>query len=324
MSRLTALALAISLLSGCAFWPKLESSSKLKDGAETVNCNTEDVSVAIQCAHLTYDEVSAMLGDAGDYKRGSGYTAWTLATAGAGIAAYDGGTGVLKGVALTTGGLLGMSSTVGADRQRRILKEGQTQIACVIDAAYAVKGMPEAIADKFSKAVGAPGLTTATIPNKIATAQPASLRASALAGGNAKDKLQIYLEKEKFEKYYELSRLSLSSLVSAQSTNSRLGHEVASMIKAIRSDIQFKLDGGADANDESIKEQQNRIVALTGELIQKRGELREKLKDLESSTDQTDLAVKALASAYVEETSGVAEVLKRCIGHSTTEAIEGS
>ncbi|MES9969868.1 MAG: hypothetical protein ABW092_07510 [Candidatus Thiodiazotropha sp.] len=141
LKRVLSLIPFILVLSGCAAWPTLEGPD-IFDPTKSTNiipCSPSgDWNKAKKCAEGTLVELNDLLIDTGKYQRGMAYAATSIGTIVGGILAFDGSDNWLKGMAVVSGGLLGMNAVVKPDQQRLILQTAYNDMLCALEAASAL------------------------------------------------------------------------------------------------------------------------------------------------------------------------------------------
>jgi len=310
-------ALTSSLLGGCALWPQVVSDSDFKpSGKESIYCKTTDYDRAMTCATSTLLVFSDMLTDTGNFDRGAAYAAWSLATVTGGILEHDGGKGVLKGLGVVSGGLLGLTSMLNTDAQRRILLTGYEQLECAMRAARAAKEAPTQFANAF-----APG---STFKDLLGSFSPyVAGRSSKLTNAAAINPLEVFQEQKTNLHYQEISTAMVQGLLAIASAEASVGTQLSDAVLSIRHDVRTQLEGLVNTSEEDMNNQRNRVVDMVGEIIRQRGELQEQLAEPTAAEGEEQKEVNQYAMAFVAGTSSVAAELRTCVDPATSDAIGG-
>lgn len=292
---------------------------------ETVSCDTNDIEVAQKCVNMTLKEFSQIQDDIRGLRATTAYTAVGLGTATAGVIAYEGGTGVLKGLAVVTGGMLGVNGVAKPEEKRKILEEGARQLRCVKRAVNGITNSSDGISNALVSNYGwDSGDASYSALNRVlnSNADAINFRPTSGEDGEISD-LQEFQATEINSHYQEMFfnvKGALSSLNQAKST---LGQSMTDANIDIRHDVQSKLDATIPlADNTSIENNRNQIIDLVGKIVAQRAKLKEDLKKKTVPQNDGQELVVQFASAIVEETGGITETLKQCVGKAETDAIE--
>lgn len=331
--RVTATLICVSMLSGCAFWPRITPDDELKLSEAITNpCITDDYANAQKCAVLTAQELGKMLEDTGGFDRGAAYVALGLATATGGIVAFSGGETALKALAVASGSLLGLNAVVNTKQQRPILKKGLDDMICYIK-----------VADSIYKLDGSNRnssiLETDSLTRNLREAQEAernypgskvkSREGKAFLNSAEGRSVMEIVNRSKTEAnirsadYFQKLSMNNSRMIqSVNSAKSSIGTQLSGAVVAKRAELRAALAGLTPELESILNTQRNRVVDMTGEVIRLRAEHEKKLKEKQPNIDTDTARETRISQELVETTSKVAVVFGECVDPATQKAIE--
>jgi len=301
------------LLSSCAMWPALKKDSELTPNTQIISpCITDNPTTARQCALLTLSEVGDLLGSVSTYNRGSAYTALAIGTITGGVLAADMNKDVLKGLAVFSGGLLGLNTTVNTNTQRVIYEKALRELMCSVRAFDALQSASE-------KQNASSHITLYSASDRLAFLQQEN-HFSAL--NPAAQALSFESETRKALHFEQLSKDGAAAFRALDSAQTSAASKLSTAVISIRTKVRTKLAGMLASSEEILGTQRDRIVDMTGDIVRRRAGL-EKQQDQQTSGNDAQAAdITQATSTLIANTASITSVFRQCVDPATQREIE--
>lgn len=313
------LALLLLSLSGCAMNPGIKRDETLDVTSQVSPCITSDPAVARKCALFSISEFSRALEQAGDYDRSAAYATLGLGTLTGAALGFKAPEDAVKGLAVISGGLLGLNSVVNTKEQKAVLEKGLKEVVCLIRAFDAVQLSSTALGisnAQFLKAGTQPSvniLQARTLSTKLKI--PPGTPPGQIA-------LLTFDSNSRAAKIEDITKSLSSGIVTLSSAQSTAGGELSAGVMNARAEVRRGLAGSTSASDDFLKTQEDRIVAMTGAIIKKRAEMEKKAAESPSDGSSEENEAVSQAKNFVAETAAVAAAGRGCISPTTLRELE--
>lgn len=319
IQQATFITLSAIALTGCsAMWPRIGPDSDLKPitgGANNIPCITYDYSEAKSCALQTIEEISKLLEAVGQFDRATAYSALGIGTITGGVLAYKGSEHILKGLAVVSGGLLGLNSTVNTKQQRIILEKGLKDMTCSLRAAEALNNFNDGEKSEIisNLKLDKDNIKTSTNP------YTSFINENRTTDNKTLEHIIKFNEQKNIEAIKNSRNMTLLAIATAKVS---AGQKLSNAVIQIRAEIRSKLSDIYSSTDGIYKSQSDRIVDMTGEIIRRRSE---QLKNSNQSPIGDSVDSKSTLSESMQtlsNASNILDVFRDCTEPATQREIE--
>lgn len=322
-ARFALIAIVGLAVSSCAMWPKLKPDAELAPASEAnIQCRTSSYDTAYACAFTAHAELSELVDHVGNYNRSSSYTAWVLGTVTGGVLAFDGGEGVLKGLAVGAGGLIGLNTIVSTEQQLQAVTKAKNELSCVMAVSQQIH-----LAGQGSDIIGLNSAALQAVQRLDSTRQQAL--SAIIVDPDVEEPAPATIESEMAKyraatedlQFKAVSKASAAVASSVVSADSGIGLKLSNAMFSIRDRLRAELAGMTVKDEKSMIDQRNYVVDMAGEIIRKRADVRKQRDAAPVSSDPAQAEVAEVAQQALNGSAGIEQSFKECVDPSTVDAL---
>lgn len=320
--RAIALSICVALsLSGCAFYPVLKNQQDFKPATTAgIPCNTQNYAIALQCAATLDEELSELTRGAQQYNLFSSYSAWFLGAVTGGVLAFDGGEGVLKGLAVGVGSLVGLNAVVKPEDQRKIASAAQKELSCIVSVAQAVHNAQgdeslSGVAEESQAAIQ--GITYARAG--VMTQYINLGRSKAVP--DAQMFVNLYKAQEQDQQYMVMAKTA-QGVAESIGSEAQIGGKLSKAVLTLRQRVVDQLSASSTIDELAASKQRDLVVGMAGETVKKRADLRKQQEAASISGDASHALAINAANAASAATASIDAAFSDCVDPSTVEALK--